>query len=120
MSVSNNSHLILYSGSGYIPLEFNFVLFVLIPCGTNIFQTKKTFPQCHVYKMAAQNENKNEGKSLVLLRMNHFSDEIYPLYGTFHILYTNKYIYNVHDTVYKHIHVHVQRRDKVKESLQLM
>ena len=44
--------------SGYIPFEFNFVLFVLIPCGTYIFQMKKAFPQCHVCKMAAQNKNK--------------------------------------------------------------
>ena len=50
------NHVLLYSG--YIPLEFNFILFVLIPFGTNIFQTKKAFPQCHVYKMAAKNEDK--------------------------------------------------------------
>ena len=36
--------------SWYILSEFNFILFVLIPCGINIFQTKKAFPQCHVYK----------------------------------------------------------------------
>ena len=48
---------ILIPYSGYISFEFNFVLFILIPCGTNIFKTKKAFPQCHMYKMSAQNEN---------------------------------------------------------------
>ena len=33
--------MIIIPCSGYIPSEFNFVLFVLIPCGTNIFQTKR-------------------------------------------------------------------------------
>ena len=53
--------------SGYIPLEFNFIL---IPCGMNIFQTKKVFPQCHVYKMAAQNKIKQMKISTPALNEN--------------------------------------------------
>ena len=50
---STISYMYMYMYSGYILLEFNFVYFILISV-EQIFPVEKDIPQCHVYKMAAQ------------------------------------------------------------------
>ena len=77
-------HVVPYNG--YISFEFNFVL---IPCGTNIFQTEKTFPQCLVYKIAAQNENKTN-ENLWSCSERTFSGTKYTRYTLIHVLSIGK------------------------------
>ena len=80
ISDSFGVYLIHVLYSGYIPSEFNFVL---IPCGTNIFQTKKAFPQYATCTKWLLRTKIKQTKSLSLLRTNIFPDEIYPLYGIY-------------------------------------
>ena len=62
--------------SGYILSKFNFILSVLIPCGTNIIQRKKAFLNATYTKWQLRMVQ----KYVIFSRMKIYSDETYLLY----------------------------------------